>query len=209
MLLTVVITVLSCQKSDTLPEESNIDLGVIKEFENSDISSKRLLFNILKPAERLHIWEKAFETLQKGPELAENQKILIKEIQQKLSVELYDEKQLQLREDFLVNFMPNWKSRAKKSFSESELRVLLMLPLKYSNGTVSLKSTEYSKNTKIKSLNCDCHGGNPYDCNSTNGVLRCASGGGCSDSSWGCGDWWLQSCNYVCFRNGVPDQNYP
>lgn len=201
--LITVTVLLSCQKSD-IEVASQDSIRVVQEFENADKSSKRVLFNILKPKERHLVWVRAFDKLIGTEEINAKQKLLLFEAKNSLTVDLYDETNSVLRETHLGAFTQQWIAKAGTEFNEEQLRSILSLPLSgfKSFNVVSIDG----KGAKKAALGCDCHGGSSSDCNSTNGNLQCRESS-CGDaSSFGCGDWWLQPCDYVCYYNGKPYQ---
>lgn len=221
------VCMFSCQKENQIPESlqtnsnnknenwfnksanAKIDLTVMTKFKEAKPGSKRLIFNAMTPSERLSIWQESLSFFKENAKLTTEQESILNEVQGKLTVDLYTEENTSMREDFLLNYMPKWKEKATKAFSNDELNQILKLPLIVYNNAASNKIFGTDKNGRIYSLkpSCNCTVNNPYDCNSTNGVLKCRDV--TCDGSWmGCGDMWLQSCSGLCYRDGKPDPDY-
>lgn len=203
-----------CKTSEV---DALVESKAIEEFWNlSSPGEKRLAFNVLTPQERYEVWSRSFSQLLKGSALNTKQKELVRNLSANFTSSLFEDEQVEARASFLVSFMPKWRKNAEGILSDSEIRVLSKFPTfgRSSSNWINGALDEPKSPNVLTSLgsarrsagNCDCHAGNQYDCDyeTTTTVYSCK--GACERRSFGCGDWWLQSCDGVCKSTSVPSE---
>lgn len=180
--------------SESLDEES---LQTVNEFYNLSAPAKRLSYNLLTNKERFYVWSQAFKDLLSDKNLSSDQRTHLIDISSRLNENFFSDKESQERKTFIENYMPNWNKRAIELFGQEKYSYIKGYPIYVQSKSARLGNTLVGFTSKETPASCDCHGGNT-DCNNTNGTHQCKKES-CDGSTYGCGDWWMQTCDYVCY----------
>lgn len=200
-----------CNSKEVNPSVDMVTINALHELPT--LNAKRLAFNLLTPAERYFVCKEGLEKLINDPGVNDDQKSLISAIIGKINPALYDDSEVELRKQFLTVYMPEWSSRANKVFDQMERKNLMSYALSnYSRFSGSSKSLGPLKDNPAilmvvpeEGNKCDCARGNKKDCDyeTTYAIYHCDVST-CSSASFGCGDFFMQSCNGICRKDGKP-----
>ncbi len=199
LLLSLQFSMYSCSNSYNIEEKDALDehsLQTVSEFYSLSTTAKRLSYNLLTGNERYYIWSQAFKEILKDKSLSLEQRNHLLDCLSHMSATVFSNESSPEQNYFMSVYTPQWNQKAKILFSYEKYKMIRGYPLQ-TKSQFAITNNTIGTVREVKS-DCDCHGGNIDDCNSTDGTQQCKYES-CDGSRMGCGDWFFQSCNYVCY----------
>jgi len=206
-LLVFLITLLGCKKDNSSenrnPEKPNSQLERLSTV--SDFDAQKQIFNLMTPSERYSLWDGHLQNAKNQfTNTNEPKKVaLIEELLAAISASVFDNTST-ANSIFENYFLPTWQSKADTTFSVMELFDLTYDPTEDTIGWRTAPPEIGGEPGGGSAPKCFCHAGTTGlsctkfvvsippsitfgTCERTNAY--------CRESDYGCGRFWLKSCD--------------
>ena len=190
-LLMIILSLTSCTYNNEL--ENNIENSKIKAvFYEKNASNQKIMYNMLNKEEKLKLWEEKIENVLQKNNLNEDQLILINDLKDNLSANLFDNKSFNNEKEIFKSIYV--KEFLKKSINVFEEDFIVTNFYSLSSNGYYLGEPDAPENGE--NPDCSCNTTSMWSCAAS---FECKTSRNCSDTAGGCGFLGMFECNGRCF----------
>lgn len=199
LLLSALVFFTSCQNVETVVPEGQLGASNVKleQFTVLDFSTKKLAYNSLSANEKAIFWQKHLTKFINAENLSAEQKVLIKECLDRISINVYQNESARIA--FKTFTDGKWSKKVMTAFTKEQVQEIFMLIDAKARVEADKK---YSTPTILKRVDCDCGVSSLFIDDCGRGSCNYAPYPGClipkGDEGYSCGFMWLDQCNARC-----------
>ncbi|RZK10942.1 MAG: hypothetical protein EOO46_08715 [Flavobacterium sp.] len=198
----VAMGMLSCSTDQT--NDANLNEADALKMEsvlksNGDQESQKVVYRLLNENEKFLLWKNRFDVLSQESQLKASQRVLFRELRDRLKVSFFSDTGNDEKEYFKNIFVPNYLERLEDEFTFNEINLVFYSLNAYSISPGRINELqEFDPNDRGSSgdaaKDCNCNKGSLFGC----GASQSCGSRTCESSSTGCGFLWAWECNGNC-----------